>query len=62
MKKARIIIVSLLAASVLCGCGSARKLDLDLVRSELSWATFCATRHYDINDCTHEAVSEYLDG
>lgn len=64
MKKARIITLSILAASLLCGCSSARKspIDLDLVRSELSWASFCATRGYDINSCTHEAFNEYLDG
>lgn len=62
MKKAKIIILSILAASLLCGCSSARRIDLDLVRSELSWASFCATRGYDIEDCTHEAFNEYLDG
>ena len=64
MKKVKIISLSILTASAVCGCSSARKspIDLDLVRSELSWATFCATHGYDIDDCTHEAYNLYLDG
>lgn len=61
MKKAKIIILSILAASVLCGCSSAKKIDLDLLRSELSWASFCATYGYPLDCITHEAVNQYLD-
>lgn len=63
MKKTRIIIPILLASAALCGCASGRASDTntDLVRSELSWATFCATRGHHIDDRTPSTINEYLD-
>lgn len=64
MRKARIIILSILTASLISGCRATSqqpKVDLDLVRNELSWAAFCATYGYPLDCITHEAVNRYLD-
>ena len=62
MKKSGIILIVLSTSALLSGCVSARQpaIDLTLVRSELSWATFCASRGFHIDCCTAEAVCEYL--
>lgn len=57
MKK---LILALAIVATLTGCKSQQAV-LDKRRAEISWAAFCTTRGYDLNDNTYQATNEYLD-